>query len=174
MTFAEDLFYLNAMHLLGPDGLVSFPGTIFEGLFANGGINSPGVILFNFLDNVTGWLSEIAGTALASSPQWVSGFLVDGVLGGLFAVLSFLPQILFLFLFFSILEDSGYMARVAFILDRIFRKFGLSGRAFMPMIMGFGCSVPAMIDTRTLADDNERTATIELFLSLVAEPNCRF
>lgn len=162
LTFAEDLFYLNAMHLLGPDGLVSFPGTIFEGLFANGGINSPGVILFNFLDNVTGWLSEITGTALASSPQWVSGFLVDGVLGGLFAVLSFLPQILFLFLFFSILEDSGYMARVAFILDRIFRKFGLSGRAFMPMIMGFGCSVPAMINTRTLADDNERTATIRV------------
>ena len=63
---------------------------------------------------------------------------------------------------FSILEDSGYMARVAFILDRLFRKFGLSGRAFMPMIMGFGCSVPAMINTRTLADENERTATIRV------------
>ena len=88
--------------------------------------------------------------------------MVDGVFGGLFAVLSFLPQILLLFLFFSILEDSGYMARVAFILDRIFRRFGLSGRAFMPMIMGFGCSVPAMVNTRTLADENERIATIRV------------
>ena len=84
------------------------------------------------------------------------------MLGGVFAVLSFLPQILLLFLFFSILEDSGYMARVAFILDRIFRKFGLSGRAFMPMIMGFGCSVPAMVNTRTLADEKERIATIRV------------
>ncbi|MBR2485629.1 MAG: ferrous iron transporter B, partial [Clostridia bacterium] len=72
------------------------------------------------------------------------------------------PQILLLFLFFSILEDSGYMARVAFILDRIFRKFGLSGRAFMPMIMGFGCSVPAMVNTRTLADEKERIVTIRV------------
>ena len=77
-------------------------------------------------------------------------------------MLSFLPPILVLFLFFSILEDSGYMARIAFILDRMFRKFGLSGRAFMPMIMGFGCSVPAMINTRTLADEKERTATIRV------------
>ena len=77
-------------------------------------------------------------------------------------MLSFLPQILVLFLFFSILEDSGYMARVAFILDRIFGKFGLSGRAFMPMIMGFGCSIPAMINTRTLADEKERTATVRV------------
>ncbi|MFQ7076877.1 MAG: nucleoside recognition domain-containing protein [Christensenellaceae bacterium] len=67
-----------------------------------------------------------------------------------------------MFLFFSILEDSGYMARVAFILDRVFRRFGVSGRAFMPMIMGFGCSVPAMINTRTLADQRERTATIRV------------
>ena len=67
-----------------------------------------------------------------------------------------------LFLFIAILEDSGYMARIAFILDRMFRRFGLSGRAFMPMIMGFGCSVPAMINTRTLADDKERTATVRV------------
>ena len=84
------------------------------------------------------------------------------MLGGLFAVVGFLPQILVLFMFFSILEDSGYMARVAFILDRLFRKFGLSGRAFMPMIMGFGCSVPATINTRTLADKNERISTIRV------------
>ena len=99
---------------------------------------------------------------LSGSKPWVNAFVIDGVLSGLFAVLGFVPQILILFLFFSILEDSGYMARVAFILDRIFRKFGLSGRAFMPMIMGFGCSLPATINTRTLADENERTATIRV------------
>lgn len=128
------------------------------------GVFSPGVILFNTLDTFTAFLSACATQALTAgqAQEWVQGFVVDGVLGGLFAVLSFLPQILVLFLFFSLLEDSGYMARVAFILDRIFRKFGLSGRAFMPMIMGFGCSIPAMINTRTLADHNERTATIRV------------
>jgi ferrous iron transport protein B len=88
--------------------------------------------------------------------------LIDGAWGGIASVLSFLPQILVLFLFFSILEDTGYMARVAFMLDRIFRRFGVSGRAFMPMIMGFGCSVPAMINTRTMADEKERQATVRV------------
>ena len=125
-------------------------------------VYSPGVILFNTLDTFTGLLSACASEGLKTAPDWVSGLLVDGILAGLFSVLSFLPQMLLLFLFFSILEDSGYMARVAFILDRIFRKFGLSGRAFMPMIMGFGCSIPAMVNTRTLADQNERTATVRV------------
>src|SRR5699024_2546446 len=98
----------------------------------------------------------------STSLHWVSGFICDGIMAGIGSVLSFVPQILLLFMFFSILEDSGYMARVAFILDRIFRKFGLSGRAFMPMIMGFGCSIPAMINTRTLADEKERIATIRV------------
>lgn len=124
----------------------------------------PGVILANILNTFTEFLSVCVneGLTLAGAPEWCTGLIVDGVLGGLFAVLGFLPQILLLFLFFSILEDSGYMARVAFILDRIFRRFGLSGRAFMPMIMGFGCSVPAFINTRTLADENERIATIRV------------
>jgi ferrous iron transport protein B len=98
----------------------------------------------------------------AGAAEWSIGLVCDGVMGGLFAVLSFLPQIALLFFFFSILEDSGYMARIAFILDKIFRKYGLSGRAFLPMIMGFGCSVPAMMNTRTLATDNERTSTIRV------------
>ena len=125
-------------------------------------IYSPGVILFNTMETFTGFLSACVSQAMADVTPWVSGLVVDGVLGGLFSVLSFVPQILLLFFFFSLLEDSGYMARVAFILDRIFRRFGLSGRAFMPMIMGFGCSVPAMINTRTLADEKERTATIRV------------
>lgn len=124
----------------------------------------PGVILANILNTFTDFLSTCINEGLVKSgaPDWLTGLIVDGIFGGLFAVLGFLPQILLLFLFFSILEDSGYMARVAFILDRIFRRFGLSGRAFMPMIMGFGCSVPAFINTRTLADEKERVATIRV------------
>lgn len=159
VTFSENFLFLGGAI---SDEWVSLEGTFFEGLFGSGAINSPGVILFNFFDCIMGGTTEALSEAMINSPTWVSGLICDGVLGGLFAVLSFLPQILLLFLFFSILEDSGYMARVAFILDRIFRKFGLSGRAFMPMIMGFGCSIPAMVNTRTLADENERTATIRV------------
>ena len=159
-TFSENLFYLGGLfNNVAP----SFEGTMFEGLFwTDAGINSPGVILFNLVDSLTAALGDVISGWLEGAKPWVSGLICDGVLAGVFGVLSFVPQILLLFLFFSILEDSGYMARVAFILDKIFRKFGLSGRAFMPMFMGFGCSVPAMINTRTLADDNERTATIRV------------
>ncbi|MGN1234823.1 MAG: nucleoside recognition domain-containing protein, partial [Christensenellaceae bacterium] len=130
----------------------------------DGAIFSPGVIVNNLWNEIiVGNLFGLIASRIELIPSdWVVAFLNDGVLEGLAAVLSFLPQILVLFLFFSILEDSGYMARVAFILDRIFRRFGLSGRAFMPMIMGFGCSIPAMVNTRTLADDKERTATIRV------------
>lgn len=160
LTFSENLFYFGGLFA---NASPSFEGTMFEGLFwTDAGINSPGVILFNFLDCITASITSTVGSWLSSSPAWLGAFICDGVLAGLFAVLSFLPQILLLFLFFSILEDTGYMARVAFILDRIFRRFGLSGRAFMPMIMGFGCSVPAMINTRTLADEKERVATIRV------------
>lgn len=179
LTFSEDFLYLGAMGVFDKEEIVaaeeeiSYDNSIDEycaDISANtffgyeDSIYSPGVILFNTLDVLTGLINTSVGEGLtqASAPDWVIGLVCDGVLGGLFAVLSFLPQILLLFLFFSILEDSGYMARVAFILDRIFRKFGLSGRAFMPMIMGFGCSIPAMINTRTLADQNERTATIRV------------
>ncbi len=163
-TFSEDLFYLGT--IIRPFG--EWAGGIKEtaagGIFFSDGLNSPGVILANALGFLTDTLTELAGQGMeaANASAWAVSFVCDGVLGGLFSVLSFLPQILVLFLFFSVLEDSGYMARVAFILDRIFRRFGVSGRAFMPMIMGFGCSVPAMINTRTLSDEKERTATIRV------------
>ena len=159
LTFSEDLFFLSGIL---PDGFLKLPGTPFEGVFGDGSIYSPGVILTNLLSLFLDSISNVMSNLLSGSKPWVNAFVIDGVLSGLFAVLGFVPQILILFLFFSILEDSGYMARVAFILDRIFRKFGLSGRAFMPMIMGFGCSLPATINTRTLADENERTATIRV------------
>lgn len=162
-TFSENLFYLGFLF----DGVEpSFAGTVFEGMiWSESGINSLGCALMVFIEGLCTLLSNAITSGLGmieNCPEWVNGLLIDGVLAGVFGVLSFLPQILCLFLFFSILEDSGYMSRVAFILDKIFRKFGLSGRAFMPMIMGFGCSVPAMVNTRTLADEKERVATIRV------------
>lgn len=158
-TFSENFLFLGGV--LG-EGFLTLPGTAFEGVFGSGGINSPGVILQSLMGVFTDWVTGGAAALLTGSPAWVGGLVCDGILGGLSAVLSFIPQILLLLLFFAIMEDSGYMARVAFILDRIFRKFGLSGRAFIPMIMGFGCSIPAMINTRTLADEKERVATIRV------------
>ena len=165
LIFGEDLFYMNAMGLNVGNGYTTFAGTPFAGAFVNeGAIMSPGVMITNLFVGCLDWINGLVGQGLelANAQAWAQSFICDGVLGGLFAILGFLPQILMLFLFFSILEDTGYMARVAFILDRIFRKFGVSGRAFMPMIMGFGCSVPAMINTRTLADEKERVATIRV------------
>ena len=163
-TFSEDFLFLGA--IIKPFGAWAeeIGGTTAGGVFFTGGLNSPGVILANALGLLTDTLTGLAQSGLeaANAAPWAVSLVCDGILGGLFSVLSFLPQILVLFLFFSILEDSGYMARVALILDRVFRRFGVSGRAFMPMIMGFGCSVPAMINTRTLADQRERTATIRV------------
>ena len=134
--------------------------TIYDGT-----IYSPGVVVNNIWNDMI--VGEIAGRIQeavdgSEMADWAKGLINNGIIDGITSVLSFLPPILVLFLFFSILEDSGYMARIAFILDRMFRKFGLSGRAFLPMIMGFGCSVPAMINTRTLADEKERTATVRV------------
>ena len=158
-TFSENFLFIGGA--LG--GQVTLEGTAFEGLVLNGhGVNAPGVFLQKVMEGVTGLIDEAMRGALVVAPAWVTGLICDGVWAGISAVLSFIPQIMVLFLFLSILEDSGYMARVAFILDRMFRKFGLSGRAFMPMIMGFGCSVPAMINTRTLADEKEKVATIRV------------
>ncbi len=91
--------------------------------------------------------------------DFVSSLLANGVFGGLGAVLGFLPQLMILFLFMSLLEDSGYMARAAFIMDRALRRFGLSGKSFIPMLIGFGCSVPAIAATRTLDRDHDRKIT---------------
>ena len=170
LTFSEDFLYVGAWASLG-NGLPTLKdlgmdmenhGVTLLACFYDGAVHSPGVIITQIWEWVLGLVEELLALCCENAAPWVGSFIVDGIWGGLSAVLGFLPQILVLFLFFSVLEDSGYMARVAFILDRIFRKFGLSGRAFMPMIMGFGCSLPAMINTRTLADENERTATVRV------------
>ncbi|MDD4797768.1 MAG: ferrous iron transport protein B, partial [Eubacteriales bacterium] len=97
--------------------------------------------------------------------------IIDGIFAGVGSVLSFLPIIVVLFFFLSLLEDSGYMARVAFVMDKLLRKIGLSGRSFIPMLMGFGCSVPAIMATRTLASQRDRKMTILLtpFMSCSAK-----
>lgn len=106
--------------------------------------------------NVSIWL-ENAGTA-----PWLMGLIVDGIIGGVGAVLGFVPQMFILFFFLSILEDCGYMARVAFIMDRIFRRFGLSGKSFIPMLISSGCGVPGIMATRTIENEKDRRMTIML------------
>ena len=176
LTFSENLFFLNgfgdgwmpsleSLGLLNEDGDPINFGVKLLSCIYDGAVFSPGVIINNLWNEIiVGELFGLLKTGVEAigMADWAVGLINDGIIEGIGAVLSFLPPILVLFLFFSILEDSGYMARIAFILDRMFRKFGLSGRAFMPMIMGFGCSVPAMINTRTLADEKERTATIRV------------
>lgn len=112
-----------------------------------------------------------AGLAAFGTNPVVRSLVVDGVLAGVGSVLSFLPIIVVLFLLLSILEDSGYMARVAFVMDKILRRFGLSGRSFVPMLVGFGCSVPAIMSTRTLPSDHDRKMTVMLtpFMSCSAK-----
>lgn len=126
------------------------------------GIPSPGVWLAGLVETGWGWLTEsLAGLLTAAgASQWVFSLLIDGVMAGIGAVAGFLPLVLVLFLLLSFLEDSGYMARVAFVMDRIFRHFGLSGRSFIPMLMGFGCSVPALMASRTLESDKDRKVTM--------------
>lgn len=107
-------------------------------------------------DAATGFMESI------EAPDWMSSLVVDGIIGGVGTVLGFVPQILLIFFFLSLLEDSGYMARVAFIMDRIFRKFGLSGKSFIPILVGSGCGVPAVMATRTIEDVRDRRMTIML------------
>ncbi|MCL2741409.1 MAG: ferrous iron transport protein B [Oscillospiraceae bacterium] len=118
-------------------------------------------------------LASAAGDALASYGMnaVVMSLIVDGVISGVGAVLSFIPIIVTLFFFLSILEDSGYMARVAFVMDKPLRKVGLSGRSFVPLLMGFGCTVPAVMATRTLSSDRDRRMTVFLtpFMSCSAK-----
>ena len=180
LTFSENLLYLNGFTdsmgwmpslvdlglAVEEDGAIVYNnfGVELLSVIYNGAVFSPGVMLTNFLNVFLNHITDGVLTLMerGGAAEWSTGLVGDGILGGIFAVLGFLPQILTLFLLFSILEDTGYMARIAFVLDRLFRRFGLSGRAFMPMVMGFGCSIPATINTRTLADDRERTATIRV------------
>ena len=111
------------------------------------GENGIPLIVQNFLDSV-------------HCAEWLSSLIVDGIIGGVGAVLTFVPQIIVLFIFLSFLEDCGYMSRIAFIMDKLFRKFGLSGKSFIPILVGTGCGVPGIMSSRTIENVNERRMTI--------------
>lgn len=132
-----------------------------------------GTGLSDLMDMGIGKLTNICDKALISANvnETLHSLIIDGIFAGVGSVLSFLPIIVTLFFFLSVLEDSGYMARVAFIMDKLLRKIGLSGRSFVPMLIGFGCSVPAIMATRTLPSERDRKMTIMLtpFMSCSAK-----
>ena len=125
----------------------------------------PGQLLSDGVETLIGtWFYQWAEGLLqaAGASSWLQSLVLDGIISGVGGVLTFLPQIALLFLFLSFLEDSGYMARAAFIMDRLLRRFGLSGKAFIPMLMGFGCTVPAVMGARTMEHEKDRRMTIML------------
>ena len=130
---------------------------------ADGGIGL-GTFLTDWANDVLGgvWLTEGSRSIMAGlgAAGWLTGLVADGIFAGVGAVLGFVPQMLVLFLFLCCLEDCGYMARIAFIMDRIFRKFGLSGKSFIPMLVGTGCGVPGVMASRTIESERDRRMTI--------------
>lgn len=127
-----------------------------------GVVGSSTIDLIDVLINETigGFISGLLQSAHVAA--WLQSLVVDGIIAGLGSFMVFVPQIMILFFFISLLEDSGYMARVAFVMDRLLRKLGLSGKSFIPMIIGFGCSVPAVMAARTLENEKDRRLTIIL------------
>lgn len=111
-----------------------------------------------WIENFFGWLGEFIGGILPEG--FFNSLIVDGIIGGVGGVIVFLPNILLLFFAIAILEDSGYMSRASFVMDGIMRKFGLQGRSFVPLVLGFGCTVPAVMATRTIESERDRTVTI--------------
>lgn len=135
--------------------------------------NVIGAWLQGLMEIVVDWVIELASGAMAAAGvnEVLQSLVVDGIFAGVGSVLSFLPVIVTLFFFLSILEDSGYVARVAFVMDKLLRKIGLSGRSIVPMLIGFGCTVPAVMATRTLPSERDRKMTILLtpFMSCTAK-----
>ena len=113
-------------------------------------------------DTFGGWVSDLFSSGLTAigASDVVQSLVVDGIIGGLVAVLGFVPQMAILFLFLSILEDCGYMVRIAFVMDRVFRHFGLSGKSFIPLLISSGCGIPGIMASRTIESDNDRRLTI--------------
>jgi ferrous iron transport protein B len=115
------------------------------------------VPFMDWIDAFFGWLG---GYAASISPEWLGSLLTDGIIGGVGSVLIFIPPIFLLFIAISILEDSGYMARAAFVMDRLMHKIGLHGRSFIPMILGFGCNIPGIMACRTIENPKDRLTTM--------------
>ncbi|NLY09477.1 MAG: ferrous iron transport protein B [Tissierellia bacterium] len=127
-------------------------------------ISSVGDMTVGFVESATETLQEWVGGVLegAGAAEWAVSLVIDGIIGGVGAIFTFVPQLMILFFFLSLLEDSGYLARVAFIMDRIFRRFGLSGKSFIPMLIGTGCSIPGIMASRTIENEKDRNMTIIL------------
>ena len=147
--FALIMFLMYALSM----GTSIADGGISIGSFATDWTND--VLFDEIVPNALGGFLESVGVA-----DWLYGLIMDGIVAGVGAVLGFVPQMLVLFFLLSILEDIGYMARVAFIMDRIFRKFGLSGKSFIPMLVGTGCGVPGVMASRTIENERDRRMTI--------------
>lgn len=141
---------------------ILFACTFSENFLFINGLPSPGIWLAGLVETGWGALTGLIETGLqmAGASDWVFSLVIYGIMEGIGAVAGFLPLVLVLFILLSLLEDTGYMARVAFVMDRIFRHLGLSGRSFIPLLMGFGCSVPALMATRTLENDKDRKITM--------------
>ena len=137
---------------------ILFQFSLSENLFGLG-IPGLGVFIAGWVETIWGSLTNVVASLVSGASPWAFGLVVDGIMGGIGAVLGFMPLVLVLYMFLTILEDSGYMSRVAFVLDRLFRHFGLSGKSFIPLLMGFGCSVPAIMATRTLDEEKDRHIT---------------
>ena len=138
---------------------ILFACTFSENFLFIEGLPSPGVWLAGLAE--TGWeaISGVVEGLVVNASPWAQSLMMDGIMGGIGAVIGFIPLVLVLYILISFLEDSGYMARIAFVMDRLFRKFGLSGRSFIPLLMGFGCGVPAIMATRTLDSEKDRKIT---------------
>ncbi len=147
--FALIMFLMYALSM----GTSIADGGISIGSFATDWTND--VLFGEIVPNALGGFLESVGVA-----DWLYGLIMDGIVAGVGAVLGFVPQMLVLFFLLSILEDVGYMSRVAFIMDRIFRKFGLSGKSFIPMLVGTGCGVPGVMASRTIENERDRRMTI--------------
>jgi ferrous iron transport protein B len=144
--------------ILGIPIFLTFLYLMFQFTFAWVGQPLTDLLERFFSDVLTPWVEWVLQTIQAA--DWLKSLIIDGIIGGVGGVVAFVPLIFTLFLFIAILEDSGYMARAAFIMDRAMRRIGLSGKAFIPMIIGFGCTVPAIMATRTLEDEKDRKLTM--------------
>lgn len=150
--FAHRIDHVLTNRWLGLPLLVLILFAIFEITFTLGAY--PQAWIEGFVDMLSDWLKGIL------APGWLTSLLADGVVQGCGAVISFLPNILILFIFLSLLEDSGYMARAAYLMDELMHRIGLHGNSFIPMLVGFGCNVPAIIASKQISDPRDRTLTM--------------
>jgi len=151
-----------ALPIFGLIMYLLFAATFSENFLLIPGLQSPGIWLAGLVEQGWGALTGVIENFLvnAGASDWALSLVIDGIMNGIGAITGFLPLVLVLFLLLSFLEDSGYMARVAFVMDRLFRHLGLSGRSFIPLLMGFGCSVPALMASRTLESEKDRKITM--------------